>query len=258
MDSFKRQGYQIAYEVHGSGKPTILLHGVTASFAGNYAEWGWIQRLNAVGCQVIGMDFRGHGKSDKPRDPAAYGTGNLSADVLALLDHLGHQKASIIGYALGSVIGLNLLHKAPARIGPSVLIATGDGLLGDAPFSIAEVFGRLENALERGDFPADLPPHESMYWTLSVKVGGDRLAALAAVQANYPACSLEDARSIQSPVLVVSGETDPILGRGPRLAESIPNGSYIEVPGADHFALSMHEDAFTAVGMFFRLQEEGA
>jgi hypothetical protein len=138
MTTFERDGHRIAYEVHGVGRPVLLLHGVTVSFARNYAAWGWIQRLNAAGYQVIGMDFRGHGSSDKPRDQAAYGTDNLAGDVLAL----------------------NLLHRAPKRIGASVLIATGDGLLGHPPYTSGEVFARLENALAREQFPEDLPSHE--------------------------------------------------------------------------------------------------
>jgi pimeloyl-ACP methyl ester carboxylesterase len=253
MTTFERDGHRIAYEIHGVGRPVLLLHGVTVSFAGNYAAWGWIQRLNAAGYQVIGMDFRGHGSSDKPRDPAAYGTNNLAGDVLALLDHLGHTRASLVGYSLGSAIALNLLHRAPKRVGASVLIATGDGLLGHPPYDSGEVFARLANALAREQFPEDLPSHESSYWTFAVKVGGDRHAALAAVQARYPACTDDEARSIESPVLVVSGELDPVLGRGPRLARAIPCGTYVEIPGADHFVLCRHEAALSAVERFLRL-----
>ena len=255
MPTFQRDGVDIAYEIRGSGAPILLLHGVTVSFAGNYAAWGWPERLSTLGYQVIGMDFRGHGKSAKPHDPAAYGTDNLASDVLALVDRLGHRSVSLIGYSLGSAIALDLLHRAPHRFGPSVLIATGDGLLGHPPFDTASVFKRLCNALAREQFPDDLPSHESAYWTFAVNVGGDRLAALAAVQAQYPPCSSDQARSIAAPVLVVSGEIDPVLGRGPRLAQAIPNGKYVEVSGADHFALSRDERALSAVEEF--LAEHG-
>lgn len=250
MASFQRDGHDIAYEVHGNGVPIVLLHGVAVSFAGNYGAWGWPERLNKLGYQVIGMDFRGHGKSAKPRDPAAYGTDNLSNDVLALVDHLGHRSVSLIGYSLGSAIALDLLHRAPHRFGPSVLIATGDGLLGYPPFDLSSGCTRLAVALARDEFPDDLPAHESAYWTFAVKVGGDRLAALAAVQAQYPPCDDRQAKSITAPVLVVSGELDPVLGRGPRLAQAIPHGKYVEVPRADHFALCRDEAALSAVEDF--------
>jgi pimeloyl-ACP methyl ester carboxylesterase len=239
----------------GSKEPppqlTCLAVRGTSPFAGNYLAWDWPNRLNKLGYQVIGMDFRGHGKSTKPRDPAAYGTENLAGDVLALLDHLGHESASLVGYSLGSAIALELLHRAPHRVGPSVLIATGDGLLGHAPYDFAAVCSRLAVALAREEFPADLPSHESAYWTFALKLGGDRLAALAAVQASYPPCTDREAGSITAPVLVVSGEVDPVLGRGPRLAQAIPLGKYVEIPGADHFALCRDVAALSAVEQFF-------
>jgi pimeloyl-ACP methyl ester carboxylesterase len=255
VPSFQRHGHEIAYEIHGTGVPVVLLHGVTVSYAGNYGAWGWTERLNRLGYQVIGMDFRGHGKSAKPRVPGAYGTDSLSGDVMALIDQLGHSSVSLIGYSLGSAIALNLRHRHPHRFGPSVLIATGDGLLGHPPFTASAVLARLGAALAREEFPDDLPSHESAYWTFAVKVGGDRLAALAAVQAHYPSCDHCQAQSITAPVLVVSGELDPVLGRGPRLAQAIPGATYVEVLGADHFALSRAEGAISAVDGFLAMHK---
>lgn len=252
MAWFQRNGHDIAYEVYGTGTPVVLLHGVTVSFAGNFGSRGWVERLTKLGYQVIGLDFLGHGKSAKPRDPAAYGTENLRSDVLALIDHLDCGTASLIGYSLGSVIALDLLHHAPHRFGPSVLIATGDGLLGHPPFDTTSVFSRLSTAVARERFPEDLPSHESAYWTFAENIGGDRLAALAAIQAQYPPCDARRAGSITAPVLVLSGELDPVLGRGPRLAQAIPQGSYVEIPGADHFALCRIESALAEVERFLK------
>lgn len=250
MASIERDGYRIACEVHGTGRPVLLLHGVTVSFAGNYGAWGWVERLTRAGCQAIGMDFRGHGRSDKPHDPAAYGTDALVGDALALLDHLGHARASLVGYSLGSVVALELLRRAPERFGPSVLMAAGDGLIGHPPFTVAEVGAQIEQALMRESFPADLPTHVSTYWTFAVKVGGDRLASLAALRADYPPCPPESLRAVRMPVLVVSGELDPVLGRGPRLAQSLPAGRYVEIAGTNHFELCSHAGALAEVEAF--------
>jgi pimeloyl-ACP methyl ester carboxylesterase len=43
---------------------------------------------------------------------------------------------------------------------------------------------------------------------------------------------------VRAPVLVISGEKDPVLGKGPRLAQALPRGKYLEIPGADHFSLA--------------------
>jgi len=238
MPSFVSDGHFLNYEVHGSGHPVVLLHGICVSFAGNYAAWGWVEQLSAKGFQVIGLDFRGHGGSAKTHEVAAYGTENLAGDVLALLDHLAIDRACLVGYSLGSAIALHLLHTKPQRFGPGVLVATGDGLIGMPPYTIAEVGTKLREALARPDFPADLPSHVAAYWTFATKVGGDREASLATASAGYPSCSSEAAAKIAVPVLVVSGELDPVLGRGPRLAQAMPRGRYVEIPGADHFMLA--------------------
>jgi pimeloyl-ACP methyl ester carboxylesterase len=250
MPNFVNDGHSLHYKVHGDGWPVVLLHGITVSFAGNYTAWGWVERLCTMGLQVIGLDFRGHGGSDKPRDPAAYGTEALAGDVIALLDHLGIARASLMGYSLGSKIALHLLHAAPLRFDRSVLIATGDGLIGLPPYTSGEVLPRIAEAVGRPEFPADLPMHVATYWTFATKVGGDRDAAVAAARASYPPCALEMVATIGVPVLVVSGERDPVLGRGPRLAEALPRGRYVEIADADHFQLAGHEDAQRAVAAF--------
>ena len=62
MPSLANRGVQIHYEVHGTGHPVVLLHGGTVSFKHNYADFGWIKAMTDAGLQVIGLDFRGHGK----------------------------------------------------------------------------------------------------------------------------------------------------------------------------------------------------
>jgi hypothetical protein len=79
---FVNDGLALHYEVHGEGAPVVLLHGGAVSFERNYAMFGWIERLNERGFQVVGLDFRGHGGSDKPHDAAPCGSAKLASDVL--------------------------------------------------------------------------------------------------------------------------------------------------------------------------------
>jgi pimeloyl-ACP methyl ester carboxylesterase len=250
MPQFTNDGHAIHYELHGTGMPVLMLHGICVSFAGNFGAWGWIERLTGAGLQVIGMDFRGHGKSAKSHDPGDYGFNNLASDVLALLDHLNLQQVSLIGYSMGSAVALHLLQKFPGRFKQSVLIGTGDGLIGIAPYTMSEVSIALRQALERPAFPADLPGHIAAYWNFATKLGGDRLASLAAASASMPASTSLKAGMVSVPVLVVSGELDPVLGQGRELAKSLPMGKYLEIAGADHFALAAHVQAQIAVADF--------
>ncbi len=65
--------------------------------------------------RVIALDNRGHGKSDKPYDPAQYGL-ELVDDVVRLMDHLGIAKAHVVGYSLGGFITLKLALRHPERL----------------------------------------------------------------------------------------------------------------------------------------------
>lgn len=233
------QGQRIHYEVHGEGRPVVLLHGATASFEYNYVAFGWVKQLNDSGFQVIGLDFRGHGKSGKPHDPESYGTENLAGDVTAVLDQLQLTSTSLIAYSIGTAVALHLLHKLPKRFDRVALIATGDGLIGYAPHTFTAIAPALALVLERTEYPRDLPKHLATYWNFVAATHGDRTALWAMSKASYPPLTVEEAASIGTPVMVVSGEKDPVLGRGPRLADALGNGKYLEVAGADHFSLAV-------------------
>lgn len=257
MAHFERDGYAIYYELHGSGAPVVLLHGMSMSFTGSYRTFGWVDWIVDHGLQAVAMDFRGHGKSDKPHDVSAYGSTVLGGDVLALLDHLGIKKASLVGYSHGSVIALHLLHSAPQRFDKAVLMAAGDGLMGLPPYVLSEVTARLAAAIEHDTEPVDLPRHEAAYWDFATHGCRDRIAAAAMLRAEYPHCSLADLSRATMPVLVVSAENDPVVGRGSRLAEALPRGRYLEIPGEDHFQLATSDYAKNEVCWFLDTRQEG-
>jgi pimeloyl-ACP methyl ester carboxylesterase len=253
MSKFLNNGVQLHYEVHGTGAPVLLLHGIVASFERNYAMFGWVESLTQRGLQVIGLDFRGHGHSDQPTRADAYGVENLASDVMALLDHLQLKQAMLVGYSLGTAIALHLLHTYPARFTRGVLVATGDGLLGFPPYDFAQLMPQLATVLARPTYPADLPRHTAAYWNFAQAGGeGQAAAALAMAQATYPPLSLEDAADLQTPVLVVSGERDPVLGQGPRLAAQLGQGHYLEIPGGNHFSLAADPSVQAQVADFLK------
>lgn len=250
MLRFENDGLSLAYEVHGTGSPVVMLHGAAVSFAGNFGAFGWVERFNARGLQVVGLDARGHGESDKPHYPAAYGTAVLSRDIIALIDHLGYERVSMVGYSVGTTIALHLLHTNPDRFKAAALVATGDGIVGYPPLTFPALLPVLAETLARPEFPADLPPHVAAYWTLAEQIGGDRAAVAAGAKADFPPCSPEEAETIDIPVLVVSGDQDAVLGTGARLAAALPKGRYLEIAGADHFMLALDETVQRAVADF--------
>ena len=103
-------GASIWYAVFGSGPPVVLLHGGLAN--ANY--WGHQVPALAQKYQVIAIDSRGHGRST--RSAAPYGYELMASDVLGVLDRLGVQKAAIVGWSDGAIIGLSLAMSRPDRV----------------------------------------------------------------------------------------------------------------------------------------------
>ena len=252
MPTVENRGIQIRYEVHGSGHPVVLIHGGTVSFKHNYADFGWIEALNRSGLQVIGLDLRGHGQSDKPHQLEAYGTSNLASDVVAVLDQLSLTRASLVAYSIGTAVALHLMKSLPERFDRAALIATGDGLIGHPPHTFEMALPSLLEVLDRTEYPKDLPKHLSTYWNFVAATGGDWQALRALAQASYAPLAPADALAIKIPTLVISGQSDLVLGQGPRLAQALGQGVYVEVPGADHFSLAADPDVKAAVARFIR------
>ncbi len=110
---FDSQGVQVRFVDQGSGEPIVLLHGYTSTIERAWVDTGVLPNL-AKDHRVIAFDLRGHGKSGKPRESAAYGE-EMAQDVVRLLDHLRLPRAHIVGYSLGAQITAKLLTTNPER-----------------------------------------------------------------------------------------------------------------------------------------------
>lgn len=120
---FDSNGVRIAYIDVGKGDPVVLVHGLDSSVAMNWELPGIVDELSPH-YRVIALDLPGHGQSDKPHDPAAYGMAMVN-DVTALLDRLGIQSAHMIGYSMGGMIVLKLAAVHPERTRSALLGGMG-------------------------------------------------------------------------------------------------------------------------------------
>jgi pimeloyl-ACP methyl ester carboxylesterase len=173
MPFFQNAGTGLYFEVHGDGRPLVFLHGGTVDFRANYAAFGWPEKFLAQGFQVVGLDFRGHGQSDKPHDCGSYGTPNVAGDVISLLDHLHLDRVDLIAYSIGTAMALHVLHTVPARVGRVALVATGDGLVGLPPHEFSRILPALAVVADRSEYPRDLPEHVAAYWRFIEASGGE-------------------------------------------------------------------------------------
>ena len=111
MPKINRDGVDIYYEVHGSGPPMLLTHGYSSASA----MWkGQIEALSRHHTLVL-WDMRGHGQSDYPTDPSQYSEALTVADMAALLDEVGANKAIVGGLSLGGYMSLAFYGNHPER-----------------------------------------------------------------------------------------------------------------------------------------------
>ena len=109
----------LAIEIDGEGTPVLLAHGLTATR--RYVVMG-SSALARSGHRVISYDARGHGESDPAPDPLAYGYGELSRDMLSVLDAAGEESAVVAGASMGAHTAVRLALEYPERVAGLVLI----------------------------------------------------------------------------------------------------------------------------------------
>jgi len=112
-------GVRIAYTVQGAGAPLVLIMGYRLSSSAWPNEF--IEAL-AARFTVLTFDNRGTGLSEKPL--RGYALANMAADVCGLLDHLGIERAHVLGYSMGGGIAQEFALRYPARLLTLILCAT--------------------------------------------------------------------------------------------------------------------------------------
>jgi pimeloyl-ACP methyl ester carboxylesterase len=97
------QGVKIHYEVMGQGPPLVMVHGFTRSLE-DWRNFGFVPELKND-YQLILIDVRGHGQSDKPDNLNAYNLKTMAEDVATIMDELNIERAHYWGYSMGGRIG---------------------------------------------------------------------------------------------------------------------------------------------------------
>jgi pimeloyl-ACP methyl ester carboxylesterase len=91
----------------------VILHDGVADSVQDTREWALVDALASAGYRVILADHRGHGRSDKPHDSAAYAMVLRVADAVAILDQLGVQRAHFVGRSWGGRLCFGIGEHAP-------------------------------------------------------------------------------------------------------------------------------------------------
>jgi pimeloyl-ACP methyl ester carboxylesterase len=133
-------GVRLHAVIGGDGPPLLLVHGWPETW---YA-WRLVMPALARDFEVIAVDQRGIGLSDKPAD--GYDTGTLAGDLVALMDALGHERFAVVGHDTGFAIGYALAADHPDRVERAAL-AEIPGPPGTAPSPPLLVPAALNNRL---------------------------------------------------------------------------------------------------------------
>jgi pimeloyl-ACP methyl ester carboxylesterase len=247
MPQFDSNGVSINYLVEGDGPPIVLVHGFASSLQGNYRAPGIIDALVNAGRKAVAIDCRGHGRSGKPHDPEAYGGSQMADDVIALMDHLGIDKADLMGYSMGGFIASALMVSHPERFRTVILSGVGDALLNRTGVALSERSAAIARAMEAKDAGAD-EDETARNFRLFAERSGNDLAALAAMQRSPSRRAANAAKLSETklPVMVLIGEGDTLVGSGARLAAAIPGAKLVNVPG-DHLTAVAAPELKTAI-----------
>jgi pimeloyl-ACP methyl ester carboxylesterase len=207
-----------------SGPPVVLLHGFATSADRTWREPGWIDLLTEADRTVIAPDLPGHGQASKDHDPAAYD--DVEAGVLAMLPD---EPVDGIGYSMGARILVTLAASHPERFNRLVL-----GGIGARLFEPRDPANPILQAVLGNYDEADLVSRH--FHDLAHEPGNDPRALAAFLQRPAPEITREQLEAVSCPVLVVIGSAD-FAGPGDPLAEALPHGKLLTLPGVDHHGL---------------------
>jgi pimeloyl-ACP methyl ester carboxylesterase len=121
-------GVGLHYEEAGEGTPVLFVH----EFAGDHRSWEGQVRALARRHRCVTFAARGYPPSDVPTDPATYSQDLAVADALAVLDHLGIERAHVVGLSMGAFCTLHLGLRHPDRTASLVVAGCGYGAHPDA------------------------------------------------------------------------------------------------------------------------------
>jgi pimeloyl-ACP methyl ester carboxylesterase len=243
-------GVELYYEIHGSGKPLVLLHG---GF-GAIEMFGPVLAALAEKRQVIGVDLQGHGRT-LPFEDRQMTFSNMAADVAELIKWLGYEKSDVMGYSMGGNTATRLAIDHPHLVDKLIVASAPYALRGMHDYNLqgmAQIGAAPEQAAEGMKqtpmYPmyVQLMPDAEKNWAKTVAQTG------ALVNTDYDWSS--EVRQIKAPTLLVFADWDAIrishiatffelLGGG--LQDAQWDGSGMNrnrlaiLPGATHYTTFM-------------------
>jgi pimeloyl-ACP methyl ester carboxylesterase len=224
------------YEVHGDGPPLILLHGayMTADMMAPLASG--LARIR----QVVVPEMQAHGRTADVDRPLSYE--QMADDVAALIRHLGHEQADVVGYSMGGGTALQLAIRHPELV-RRLVVASASFRYDGMPAEALAMFPSITPEMFAGS------PMETEHQRLSPDPDGfrtlvEKLTRLDTTDFAWPE---EAIRGIIAPTLIVLGDSDGVrlehavemfkLRGGGVMGDlsGMPESQLAVLPGTSHF-----------------------
>lgn len=231
--SFRSDDVELAYVDEGprdgARPPILLIHGFASHIDMNWVSTGWVRELVAAGYRVVAIDNRGHGRSEKLYSLEQYGAPLMAEDARRLLDHLGIQRAHVMGYSMGARIAAFLALAHPERVVSLVFGGLGinmvRGMAGTGP---------IAKALEAPSIDDVTNPTARSFRAFAEQTGSDLKALAACIRSARAPITAEAVGTLRVPVLVAVGSKDVIAGSPGELAALIPGARAFVIEDREH------------------------
>jgi pimeloyl-ACP methyl ester carboxylesterase len=255
MPLSRRNGIDIWYEVAGAGPPLVLVHANPF----DHDLWLYQSAHFSTWFRVVNVDIRSYGRSAKVETPFPFD--DMVDDVWGVMrDADADHNAVIMGISVGSRLVMRLALDHPDAIRAVVAVGSGaearganfdrriDGYEGD---DFAAYHARHLRELVSPEFPkTKLGAH-----LLGMFSERDPWLSGKAIAQGFRALAVADISdrigAFETPVLVVNGEFDNALARGRAMAERLPNGRHVMIPGTGHACCLEDPAAFDAAVIDF-------
>jgi pimeloyl-ACP methyl ester carboxylesterase len=265
-------GVGLYYEEAGSGTPIVFVH----EFAGDHRSWEPQLRFLSRWFRCIAYNARGYPPSDVPDDPAAYSQAHARDDVVAVLDHLGIERAHVVGLSMGGFATLHVGLAHPGRARSLVVAGCGYGAAPGAREKFIAECGAVADMFEREGIvaatakytagPTRVPYRrkDPRGFAAFVRQMGEHSAAghaltMRGVQMRRPSLwdLVADMRGMRVPTLIVAGDEDePCLEPALLMKREIPGAALWLVPRTGHAVNLEEPDAFNRAVLDFLTRVE--
>ncbi|MBX9584863.1 MAG: alpha/beta hydrolase [Gemmataceae bacterium] len=260
-DVFDSNGVKIHYVTAGKGEAVVLIHG----WMSDSGMWGRLDTNPATKeYQLVALDCRGHGKSDKPHDATKYDA-EVAADVVRLLDHLKIEKAHLVGYSSGSFVAGKVAATYPDRV-RSVVFGGQAPVIGEvkeSDFSEVELFAKLvDEGKDLGEYLLAVLPKGSKPTAEQAKAiagflyAGKDVKAFAAAGRGYKklAVTEEELKRCKAPMLFIHGgdESDHVKGKVTAARTALGRGELKVIDGGNHMTTLTKPEFGSSINTFLR------